>query len=312
MTRLNQPEFFLIGAPKCGTSAISQYLADHPNVCFSYPKEPYFWAADFPGIRHQFGVETLDAYLALFSAMNRVRTMGGEGSTIYLASETAVKSILEFRPDARFLVMLRNPMELVVSAHLQELSHLNECELSFEAAWQLQVERSMGRSLPPGCYEPQLLQYHRMALLGFQVERLFRTVSQDQVHVVYFDDLKSSIAEVYSGVVDFLGLPHDGRTEFPRVNDTKLPRYRWVTRLLNGRMGTGVSRFLKRRLPSPVAGLLDNTKKLLVNRSVVKSSLSPEFSEHLQEIFLDDILLLQECTKRNLSKWLQPVKATGS
>lgn len=300
---MKRPVFFLIGAPKCGTSALAHYLSEHPQVCFSYPKEPYFWADDFPGIQQHFGIRSLDHYLQLFSGIDNQKSLGGEGSTLYLASRIAVPQILKFQPDARFIVMLRNPADIVVSAHLQELSHLNEVEPSFIKAWHLQETRKQGHQIPASCYEPELLQYRSMARLGFQVDRLFKTVPRDRVHVIFFEDFQSSLPEVYSRVLTFLGLRHDGRTSFPRINDAKIPRYRWMTILLSGRTGTAVSRFLKRHLPGAVVSVADRGKKFLANKRVLRVPLPPEFAAQLRRELEDDIRLLADQTGRDLAHW---------
>ena len=60
------PNYFLVGAPKCGTTAISVYLREHPQVFFCNPKEPCYWRDDMPGIRESYGIESLEQYLALF------------------------------------------------------------------------------------------------------------------------------------------------------------------------------------------------------------------------------------------------------
>lgn len=303
------PAFFLIGAPKCGTSALAHYLAEHPQVCFSYPKEPYYWAPDFPGVRNRYGTSTLNAYLGLFHRTRESQTLAGEGSTLYLASATAVRSILEFQPEAKFLVMLRNPVDMVVSAHLQELSHLNESEPDFQRAWALQETRSAGHQLPPDCYEPRLLQYRNMAGLGSQVERLLKTASAERVHLIFFEDFQRDLPNVYRRVLRFLGLPDDGRSEFSRINDAKVPRIRWLTKLLNGPGGTTVSRFLKRRLPGPVRRVADQTKKWLTTQKVVRQPLPPEFRQQLCDEFSGEIRLLESCTGRDLSEWLTGMPA---
>ena len=306
------PSFFIIGAPKCGTSAMAYYLAGHPQVSFSDPKEPYYWASDFPGIRHQYGVESLSEYLRLFSGSTSSGNLGGEGSTLYLASATAVNSIMEFQPDAKFIVMLRNPVDLVISAHLQELSHLNESEPSFVNAWHLQEAREQGLELPAKCYEPALLQYRKIARLGFQMDRLFRTVPRDRVHVIFFEDLKSSLPQIYQNLLSFLGLKHDGRTDFPRVNDAKVPRYRWLTNILHGRSGVAFSRVLKRRLPTRMVEMAIHAKRLLANQKAKRPPLAAEFTYHLHCEFRDDVNLLADLTGRDLSGWQMPVSDSST
>src|SRR5689334_10202054 len=92
------PNFFMIGAPKCGTSAMSTYLAANPEVYFSLPKEPAYWAYDFPKLAGYYGIDSLEKYLALFDGATSQHVAVGEKSTVYLASNTAVPEILSFNP----------------------------------------------------------------------------------------------------------------------------------------------------------------------------------------------------------------------
>ena len=49
---------YLIGAPKCGTTTVAGWLGSHRDVYWSTPKEPYYWADDFPGQRAHYGFDT--------------------------------------------------------------------------------------------------------------------------------------------------------------------------------------------------------------------------------------------------------------
>ena len=108
------PNFFIIGAPKSGTTALSQYLRDHPNIFFSGVKEPHFFDLD-TSKRLKLDLQT---YLSLFAkARPELHIAVGEGSTGYLFSKVAVSEILKFNPDSKFIVMLRNPVDLVQAWH---------------------------------------------------------------------------------------------------------------------------------------------------------------------------------------------------
>ena len=298
-------DFFIIGAPKCGTTALAHYLSEHPQVCFSYPKEPYYWADDFPGIQRRFGIRSLEKYLQLFEPSSSIKTAFGEGSTIYLASSTAVDRILQFKPDAKFIVMLRNPVDLAASLHLQQLSQLNEDEESFEIAWGIQDTRGIGKGLPANCYEPRLLQYRQIASVGRQIDRLFQLVSKDRVEVTFYDDFQGSAQASYRSSLKFLGLSDDNRSEFPRINEGKLPRFKWLAQVLNGQTGTQVSRFLKRNLTGPFRTFADRSKKLLTTKPHARPALSPKFRQLLVQEFREDIQLLSDRTGRQISHWLQ-------
>ncbi len=181
---MKEPNFFVIGGPKCGTTALSEYLRSHPHVFFSNPKEPNFFNEDFANRR------TLDmrTYLHLFEGATDEHAAVGEGSVLYLRSEVAVPKILSFRPDARFVVMVRNPVDMVYSLHSQTVYHGTEDVTDFREAWRLQDERRAGRRLPKLCVDPKEFLYGEMCLLGSQIERLYRSVYGDRVKVVFFED----------------------------------------------------------------------------------------------------------------------------
>src|SRR5882672_4936026 len=109
------PEFFIVGAPKCGTTSLYAYLSRHPAVFMPRVKEPFFFCSD---IQTTSMVRSLDDYCALF-ALAPLGSMRGEASTLYLFSEVAIPRIMALRPDAKILVMLRNPSDAAYSFHQQ-------------------------------------------------------------------------------------------------------------------------------------------------------------------------------------------------
>ncbi len=145
-----KPNFFIIGAPKSGTTALSEYLRAHPQVFFSEPKEVQYFAEDFKG---RF-ITTEKDYLKLFRESNPHKHLAiGEGSAIYLFSDVAVPKILEFQPDAKFIVMLRNPVNLVQSFHLEMLDGGLENIVSFVADWNLENQRRLGKHISKFCLD---------------------------------------------------------------------------------------------------------------------------------------------------------------
>jgi hypothetical protein len=173
-----RPNVFIVGAPKCGTTALSQYLRGHPQVFFCSPKEPHYFATEFPGYR---AVTCEVDYLNLFSAAGPHHNALAEGSVYYLYSGQALERIRRFNPDARIIAMLRDPVDLVYSLHAQLLYSGNEIEEDFERAWDLQDERAHGRHLPRNCQDPKVLLYREVGKLGEQCERLLGIFPRTQV-----------------------------------------------------------------------------------------------------------------------------------
>ncbi len=98
-----RPNFFILGAPKCGTTSIAAWLGQHPAIFIPAMKEPNFFNTDInqPPI---YGVETLDEYEALFAPATTAHHAIGEASVFYLTSAVAVANILRYQPAARFIV----------------------------------------------------------------------------------------------------------------------------------------------------------------------------------------------------------------
>ena len=223
--RMKKPNFFIVGAPKCGTTALSEYLRGHPNVFFSQPKDTGFFATDFPGGRV---ITRFEDYMALFNEVQPNHLRVGEGSVWYLYSREAVRNIYEYNPEAKLLVMLRNPVDLVHSLHSQLLLSIDEDEKDFERAWNLQELRKSGKRIPKKCRTPAMLQYRDVGKLGVQMERLLEVFPKEQVKVILFENFVSDTKAVYEDVLSFLGLNSDGRKLFPRVNETSKYRSQLV------------------------------------------------------------------------------------
>lgn len=219
------PDFFIIGAPKCGTSALSEYLREHPRICFSRTKEPHFFSADFPNHRLDKNLE--DYWRRNFSHFERQTHMAvGEGSATYYLSEVAVPRILGLNRAARFIYLVRNPVDMAYSFY-SELCFDNDEEVgSFEEAWELQGARGRGERLPKHCREPRLLQYRWVASLGSRLTWLKSVVPEGQLLVVLFDDLVLDTRRIYEQVLTFLEIPPDGRETFPVVNANRVQRSR--------------------------------------------------------------------------------------
>lgn len=291
---MRKPDFFIIGAPRAGTTSLCSYLAEHPLIYFSPVKEPHFFSTDYadhprPGERE---------YENLFAAANGHHIAVGEGSTSYLSSVVAVPKILEYNPAAKFILLLRHPVELAYSFHSHLVYHGGEDIEDFETAWRLQPERAAGKRLPPYTPDARLLQYAKLYQLGAQLERLYQNVNEGQVLVHFFEDLRREPIHVYERTLSFLGVPSDGRQEFRIDNQSKERRSRMLAsmlgRLYEFKLSMGLSRSLG------VGKLLDRAN----TRSLPREPLTPEFRREMMKSFADDIVKLSELTSHDLSSWL--------
>ena len=111
MGRVKEPNFFIVGAAKCGTTSLVHYLKQHPEVYFSPVKEPAHFIKDAPS---EYAYPEFERYLSLFKKAGDAKAIG-EASTGYLFDEGAAVRIYNKFPSAKIIIILRNPSEMVFS-----------------------------------------------------------------------------------------------------------------------------------------------------------------------------------------------------
>jgi hypothetical protein len=296
-----RPNFFIVGAPKCGTTALYEYLRPHPNIFMSKVKEPHFFARDLG--RYPF-IKTVEAYNRLFADSSERHLRVGEASVYYLRSSEAIANIYRFNPDARIIAMFRNPVDAMYALHSQLLYWSEETVADFETAWRLQERRSQGQEVPAGCGDPFLLQYAEIGRFGSQAQRLLSVFPPAQVKLIVYDDFAALPRQVYKDVIDFLEVPDDHRTDFPRVNDNKRARVTWLRDLV--RKPPPVLRDAYRGLKAMGGEGINTVKKKIMRLNTVKERrepLSPAFRAELVSAFGDEVTLLSQILHRDLSHW---------
>jgi hypothetical protein len=234
---MSRPErfAFIVGAPRSGTTSLSRYLEAHPDVCFSVVKEPHFFARfdlrDLPdeALGRFVEAEYLRRYFA--HRANHGQALA-EGSVSYLFAGAQMEPILRLWPDSKFVICLRDPLEMLPSLHQRLIFNGDETVTEFAQAWALMPARAQGRHVPRGCFDARMLQYAELGRLGTHVERFFRAVGRERCHVVLLEDLIANPAVAYRGLLDFLELRDDGREDFPVHRGGQGFRFAWLQRLL--------------------------------------------------------------------------------
>ncbi len=214
--------------------------------------------------------------------------------------------MLEFNPQAKFIVMIRNPADMYPSVHSQLLYERQE-NVGVEAAWNLQELRKAGEKIPLLCREPKLLQYGDACKLGQQLRRLYELVSDKQVKVIVFDDFVNDTKGIYEDVLRFLDVPLDGSLEFPVFNENKKVRSEFLANLIAAAT-----------MNRPVMGLFKATKRatgiraLGLSRSnyvtLERPQMRTPFREELIQFFRDDVEELADLIGRDLSNWTKSGK----
>jgi hypothetical protein len=298
----SKPNFFIVGAPKCGTTALYEYLRHHPSIFMSEVKEPHFFAKDLGSYPR---IKTLEDYTQLFTGSTDHHLSVGEASVYYLRSAVALANIQAFNPKAKIIAMFRNPVDMVHSLHSQLLYWSEEVEPDFELAWRLQERRSRGLDLPTGSRGAFLLQYLEVGRFGTQTERVLASFPENQVKLILYDDFTASPGSIYTEVLQFLGIPHDGRTEFPRINENKRVRMSWLRQLY--RKPPVVLKSTVRTLKQAVGEEeIVGLQRKIVELNTMKERrppLSAKFRAELVDAFREEVVLLSRLLNRDLSHW---------
>lgn len=292
---MKKPNFFILGAPKCGTTAMAQWLSTHPEIFISKIKEPHYYNTD-----HKNTIVNNDRqYFSLFEKASNKHKVVGEASVFYLYSKDAVFNIKKDldNNDLKFLVMIRNPVEMAYSLHQQQVYNLNEPVKDFKKAWNLQVERKKGNKITLLTRNEIQLLYGDVCKLGEQLQRLFKAVDKNSVKIVLLEDLKKDPEKAYKDVLSFLNLSVDDRNDFNPINEGKSRKF-VVLAMVVKTLGV-----IKHKLKiTKGVGILNKAMEVN-NTPATRDKMDVEFANELKAYFKDDVLLLSSLINKDLSCW---------
>lgn len=292
---MNKPNFFIVGAPKCGTTSLAAWLGEHPEVFMCDPKEPHYFSMDRPDRPPCSAAQ----YQRFFEGAEESIPVVAEASTSYISSKVAIRKILTYNPDARFAVCLREPAKMAISMHNQRLRTGMEDKRNFLDAWGLQDERARGKALPLLCRSRDYVRYDTLCNVGTQMERMLSVVPREKLFVTVLDDMRNDPKQVYQDILDFLCICDDGRNEFQSLNQSRsLPRVLAVAHVAAGRV--------KRKLGiRSGTGLLDKIDYTFVKSG--ESRVCNDVLGMLRSYFRSEVEKLEGLLHRDLSHW----KRTG-
>jgi hypothetical protein len=312
----------VVGAPRCGTTTLAALLKHHPEICFSSVKEPHFFSQyDLTGLSEdEFEQRVEDHYLSrYFSHCAGDRPLLAEASVSYLYAPERMEPILRRWPDARFIIAVRDPVEMLPSLHQRLLYLGDETETDFARAWALSAERAEGRSIPRTCVDPRWLRYDQAGRLGTYVENFFKAVGRERCLVVVFDDLVADPVAVHRQMLDFLGLSPQSLQSYGARRGSKGFRIGWLQRLLKRppiatrallageAYRQRVGKVEKRKKSSPIVrAVLAGRKKLLRwNKVAAKPARLPDrLRAEICATFAGEVAQLGTLIGRDLSHWL--------
>jgi hypothetical protein len=305
------PDFLVIGAPKAGTTALHAALAGHPGLYLSPVKEPKFFLSDGPpptkggpgdALTYREHIWRRPDYEALFDAAPP-GTLRGESTPLYLYDRAAMRRIREAIPDAKLIVVVRDPVER---------AHSNWTHL-----WSAGLEpvgdfvRACGeeeRRIAAGW--ASFWHYTGLGRYGEQLEYLFTLFPREQVLVLRYRQLVDQPARVLDRICAFLGVPQGVLTGIPRQNVTSHPESTAAHRVIAvaQRAASAAGALIPGLTAATLTGPLE---RYLQRHSRQRQPLGWEQRQELIPRFESDIAKLEEILGESFRDWIMPRERSG-
>ncbi len=304
------PNFLIIGAAKCGTTALFEYLEQHPEVFLCDPKEPNYLALgeERPTFRGPGDDVTINAnsivgwsrYQKLFSRAGNAKAIG-EASVSTLYFPESIERIHTHLPNAKIICMLRQPAERAYSAFsFMHMRAFEPCQ-QFTEALADEPRRIAERW-------HHIWHYRGMSNYHQQLLPYYNAFGRDRMRVYLFDDFKANPAAILRDCFQFLEIdpefipsqepsPHVSGMPKSRLLQSLYSRARWARALLR----SVVPKSMKR-----------NLQKRFAKMNLERVPLDPQLRAELTDSFRTDILRLQDLLDRDLSVWLAEKPAKQS
>jgi len=290
---MNKPNFFIVGTPKAGTTSLYHYLEEHPEIFMSPIKETnYFSYAEINQQDLYYDVEhvsTIEEYLAQFAGVSNEKAIG-EASVSYLFYPSVPLKLKQFNPDARIIMVLRNPVDRAFSHYLMD-HRLGFVNLPLD-----KIVNEENRDKLTNLY------YQQYISLGYyyeQIKRYLDAFGSEQVKVFLYEDVVSNIDGVVSEIYSFLQVDDNYKPGTDQKHNVFLaPKNSLIGKLYTSKAFRTIARKL-------FSEKLQNAVK---NRFFVKEkkpSLDQDLKNTMHSLFHDDILKTADLLNKDLSHWLK-------
>jgi hypothetical protein len=301
MLASQRPNFFLVGAPKCATTSMDAYLGQHPQIFMARGKESHFFARDL----YPEGIGcSWDLYSSMFENVSG-ENIRGESSVFYLLSRTAAKDLAAFAPDAKILIMLRNPLDVLESHHSQIVYEGIESEKDVTTALRLETDRKNSCPSDRATYKERVKHYSDVVRFGEQLARFREHFTPEQIHTVIYDDLKADMAHEYAKVLAFLGVDTNFQPVFELKNANKTVRSATLRTLLY-QTPEPITRLSRMVLPNyTLRRRVRNAIKRMNTNYQPRRPMAQDLRREIAQTLRADMENLSEALGRDLTPWLQ-------
>lgn len=300
---IRYPEFYVVGAPKCGTTSLYEYLRQHPAIFLPETKEPHYFGND---LNWRSRVVPQDRYAALYADAPQT-AHAGDMSVFYLVSTSAAHEIHAVRPDAQIVIMLRDPLKMLPSLHAQALKTGDEILTDLAAAMDAEPRRRAGNveiaQDNPGVME--MLYYSTIARYAEQVQRYFDVFGRDAIMVILFEDFVADTLGCVRRVFNHIGVDPAFEPVLERHNEGRTIRNVTLWRALK-HPPPALRQAWRRLMPRRIRGAVLHKANNAVMAKGSAGALDDAVEARIADLYREDVAALEVLIGRDLSGWLRP------
>lgn len=282
------PQFIIAGAAKSGTTSLYHYLDQHPQIFMSKLKETNYFAVGDPFVEqnwegYPFLVKTLQEYESLFENAGNNKVLG-EASPIYLESKLAAARIRDLIPQAKIIILLRNPIKRAYSGYLMHVRYNNEKVTNVA-----QIRRDDFN------LEKRFV---RSSFYYENVKRYFDCFPREQIKIYVFEEFIANTKEYVRDCCEFLGVDDTFDFDLEQTfNPGQFPRSSVLNRFL-------MNDFMRNKVSKLVPDQVVQFGKSMWKANHGKAPKMPEqINEYLESTYSEDVAMLEQLISRDLSIW---------
>lgn len=286
-------DFFIVGAPKAGTTSLYHYLHEHPQVEMSLQKEPNYFsfkAIQSQGLYYKKNrIDTQKKYNGLFNFHKR-DVIFGEGSVSYLFYPTVAQDIKEYNPSAKIIIMLRNPIDRAFSHYLMDY-RLGLVSNSFEDI----INKKSKHKYAHLFYQ----QYIQAGKYTAQIKRYFDVFDKENILLIDYEEFKSDVIGTVASVYTFLNVSAEFTANVGRKHNTFImPKNKLVRCVYSFLVLRNIFVFI---FPKNIV----RTIRSMLFEQDKKPRLLEETRAQLKQYFSNDVRLLGSLIGKDYSKWIK-------
>jgi hypothetical protein len=277
------PNFFIAGAPRAGTTSLYEYLKDIDGIFMSPIKEPnYFSVSISDKILLQRPFRKQNEYLKLFKDVKNEKAIG-EGSHSYFWDPQSAKLIQQTIPNAKIILLLRDPVERAFSHYLFTVSVGQETKTFSEAIKEALNAKPdfSGAIIEAGLY-------------GQQLTRYLEYFKNEKIKIIFSEEFIKNTESTMKEILEFLEVDIPETLSFTKIHhEYSVTGNKFIAASMRNRMIRHVAK-----------NLLPRESARKIKESFDKKAIKPQLNEHdrkfLQEYYHDDILILKNLLNQKL------------